>query len=133
MLEQHITKGGEMCLIAQMNDDHLRRMIRLILKAVVEIKSKSETADLDPYQTALYGLRSIDVEDAARVNREAIRKLYPYLAEAYLRGIDDLRDELRDAIGRSEALPGGLPSLSAVSVVFDNEDYYIDPDEEVLF
>lgn len=131
MLETHVTSDGRSVLIAQMNDDHLRNMIRLILKAVREIRAKSEGNDLNPYHAALYGIRNIDPQEAARINREAIRKLYPYLAEAFLRGLDDLRDEVAEAIGRDSALPGGLPSIASRSsrVVVDDEDLYIDPTE----
>lgn len=132
MLETHVTNEGRTLLIAQMDDNHLRNMIRLVLRAIKEVKAKSESADMDPYSAALYGIRSVDPQEAAEMNRAAICKLYPYLAEAFLRGMDDLRDEVVSVIGRDSALPGGTPSIPAktgLGIIFD-DDLYLDPSEE---
>lgn len=131
MLETHITKDGDSILIAQMSDTHLRRMILLILNGIREVKGKSLDESLDPYQSALYEIKNIEPKDAAVINRMAIQRLYPYLAEAFLRNMDNIRDDLIDVIGRDEALPGGLPSLGngnqQMTVISSDTDLYVDP------
>lgn len=98
MLEIHTMRDGGTCLVAQMSDDHLRHMIRLVLRQVVA----AEIRLLYPYL------------------------LYPYLAEAYLRGMNDIREDLIAVLGRSEALPSfklpGLPAGSKAVATFLHDD-----------
>ncbi len=122
MLGTHVTREGDTMLIAQMTDFHLRAFIRLVLRQVRAARESSHNSTFDPYQAALYGIKIQKPKDAAKMSREAIEKLYPYLTEAYLRGFDDIRAELIDVAGRSDAIPNGLPTLPAQTIYFDDSD-----------
>ena len=121
MLENHTTKDDSM-LIAQMTDAHLLAMIHFVLRRISENKEAMSHQKLDPYQSAFYGVPKADVESVARANRQAVRKLYPYLAEAYLRGLDDARQALIDAMGRDSAIATAYAALSSP----DFDEYGID-------
>jgi hypothetical protein len=110
MLEKHTQRDGKTLLIAQMDDDHLNNMIQLVLRKIEEVQSLREPAQVDPYEQRLYGLKTITPEDAADAVRELIQKLYPYLAEAYLRGLEGPRIKLIEVLGRDKAIAniGGL-------------------------
>ena len=60
--------------------------------------------ELSEYQARLYEMEPVDVAKAARDNRKALQKLYPYLAECYLRQLPDLAAELADVMDRSTQL-----------------------------
>lgn len=107
MLDKHYPRDGGKLLIGQMSDEHLRAMVRLILKGMKENRTAaSDTSDINEYQRRLYDLPEIDLAQAARENRQAVQKLYPYLAEMFLReGFDDVRLELIEELGRDSAIP----------------------------
>ena len=122
MLENHVTREGETILIAQMTSPHLLAMINFVLRRIAENKEAMSHQKLDPYQSAFYGVPKADVESVARANRQAIRKLYPYLAEAYLRGLDEARQALIDVMGRDSGIVMPYAALSSP----DFDEYGID-------
>ncbi|MCP4544223.1 MAG: hypothetical protein GY832_44490 [Chloroflexi bacterium] len=114
MLEIHGTRKGNVMLIAQMGDDHLCNMISLVIRKAREVKAMADrAAGFDAYQQRLYNVKQVTQEDAAEATRMALQKLYPYLAEAYLRGLEGPRLELVDFLGREEALTSDIPLLNA--------------------
>ena len=123
MLELHRTREGNTKLIAQMDDSHLKHTIKLHLGNMAKAKAMADNTALDEYQRVLYGLPKVDMAEAAEVNRQIIQKLYPYLAEALLRGMEDVRDMLIDAMGRDAAIASGLPELPSrtITIVYDDE------------
>ncbi len=126
MLETHGTREGNVMLIAQMGDDHLCNMISLVIRKAKEVKAMADrAAGFDVYEQRLYGVKQVTQEDAAEATRAALQKLYPYLAEAYLRRLEGPRLELVDFLGREEALTGDIPLLHAPE---DDWDTYEDMD-----
>lgn len=105
MLEKHTTKDHETMLIAEMTDEHLTNMIQLIIKDLILPAKSIQEDEYDDFQRALYNLPKVDRRDAGKAVRKAIQKLYPYLSEAYLRGLEGPRLALIDALGRDAALP----------------------------
>jgi hypothetical protein len=112
MLEKHKTKDGRTILIAQMSDEHLNNFIALVLRKV-EKAQQAKQQGVTAYHRRLYNLPKIDEESIAEVTREALQRLYPYFAEAYLRDLEDPRKMLTDILGREEAVPdfSGVPQL----------------------
>jgi hypothetical protein len=109
MLETHVTKDGS--------------MISLVVRKAREVKAMADNASgLDAYHQQLYGIKQVSQEDAAQVTRMALRKLYPYLAEAYLRGLDGPRQELVEFLGRETSLAADIPLLDAPELPEDDDD-----------
>ena len=109
MLERHYTKDGATLLVAQMSNQHLTAMIRLIIKGMRENREAIEKDEtMTAYQRRLYNIPEKDPRTVASQNRAAIEKLYPYLAEAFLRGddFDQVRDDLQTELGRSGQIGG---------------------------
>jgi len=103
MLETHVTRDGERMLIAEMDDEHLLNTLKAFARAAKKLHGMlggKQTSD--PYLCSLYGVERIDPEVAAMKIRQAIVKMYPYLAEAWFRRLvdDDLRDMLAEVLGR---------------------------------
>ena len=112
MLDMHITKEGKRVLIAQMDDEHLTNFIALVLRQVLAAQAAKQD-DLTDYHRALYDLPTVDDKAVAQLTREALQRLYPYLAEAFLRGLKAPRKLLIEVLGREEAVPdySGFPQL----------------------
>jgi hypothetical protein len=128
MLEIHITKDGAAMLIAQMTDSHLCNMIHLVIHKAREVKAMADRASgFDAYHQQLYGIKQVSQEDAAKATRMALQKLYPYLAEAYLRGLEGPRQELVEFLGREKPLSNDIPLLNAPEITLP-EDYDYDMD-----
>ena len=114
MLKYHTSRDGRRILIAQMNDGHLRNTIKLYLRRAIEVRqavTEAKDDDISELDRRLYMLPSYDAQSGSNVISEAIERLYPYLAEAFLRGtFDDLRADLAIVAGREHALadPGCL-------------------------
>lgn len=104
MLEHHITREGKRLLIAQMDDEHLNNFVSLILSKV-KVVQNTGGENVTEFHRVLYNLPKIDESARAESTREALQRLYPYLAEAYLRGLEGPRKLLIDVLGREEAVP----------------------------
>jgi len=103
MLEQHVTKDGDRLLIAEMEDEHLLNTIKVFTRQAKKLNAAAHAKQAsDPYLCSLYGVRNIDPETAAQGVRMAIIKMYPYLAEAWFRRLndDELHDMLAEILGR---------------------------------
>jgi hypothetical protein len=115
MLEKHTTTTGSTILIAEMEDSHLINMINLVSRKILELQNRLKTPSSN-YQQVLYGLPKVNEETIAKAIREFIQKLYPYLAEAYLRGLTEPLVFLRMAVGREKA----LDKISAFPILTSN-------------
>lgn len=105
MFQTHTTREGTEMLISQMSDEHLNAYIKMICRGIVETRERARKPELiDEYETALYGGKKLDPDKAARHNREAIERLYPYLAEAFLRDLSDAQLAFQTAVGRVKVL-----------------------------
>lgn len=105
MLEQHTSSEGITTLICQMSNEHLTNAIRYYCRKIKQVRQASEVTNTgNDYSNALYGFHQIDQETAAEINRMAIQKLYPYLAEALLRGLTEVRQDLIIALERDGPL-----------------------------
>lgn len=103
MLETHNSNDGPI-MICQMDDSHLTNTIRLFCRRITQVRAAAQAPpDGDDYSRALYSIRKMDAETAGEINRLALTKLYPYLAEALLRGLD-VREHLVEAVGRDKGL-----------------------------
>ena len=110
MLENHTTKGGDVVPVAFMSNQHLHNYLAYEMR-LLESKIQEMAQENDPFTLALYGRSSSSPEKAGKAVRAAIQRLYPYFAEAFLRGgYEDIRDRLRDIMRREG-------SLAAVDVV----------------
>ena len=127
MLEKHTTADGQTFLVAEMDDKHLISMINLVSRKILELQNKLKTPS-SAYQQALYGLPKVSEETIASAVRGFIQKLYPYLAEAYLRELKDPLALLRMAVGRDKALDkiSAFPQLTGKVYApedFEDEDW----------
>ncbi|MHA2086557.1 MAG: hypothetical protein ACXABD_22685 [Candidatus Thorarchaeota archaeon] len=107
MLDKHIKRDGSTVLVAQLSDDHLNNFINLVLKQVM-VAQGAKQEGVTEYHRRLYNLPTI-----ADLTREALTRLYPYLSEAYLRGLEGPRKLLIKVLGREDAVPNysGVPQL----------------------
>lgn len=105
MLETHYTATGQKLLIAEMSDQHLVNTVKLILDGIEQRnKMLASASGLSEYQAKLYSVEVMDVAAVAKKNRTAIQKLYPYLAELYLRDMHQLVPAVQAAVGRAGQL-----------------------------
>ncbi len=90
MLKIHRTKEGEKMFISQMEDSHLQATINLFIKKIKDLKDAlSMKVNVSPFKSALYAIDSTEIaENAKQRISTATSLLYPYLAEAMLRGMD---------------------------------------------
>jgi hypothetical protein len=97
--------------IASMDDKHLVNMINLIFQKIMQVKQARATGDT--FKARLYGVEIIDDEVAADLINEMMEKMAPYLAEAYLRGLEEPRVMLQSIYDRKERLAGfdNLPPM----------------------
>lgn len=124
MLEEHRTKDGNVMLIAEMTDSHLKNTIKLFIRKMMEVRHACATQpELGPMERAMYGISEADPTEGGRLLRVITQKLYPYLAELFLRGIDEdseIRLALVEAVGgRSHAVVGAVIRL--VSNIDDDD------------
>lgn len=134
MLQKHVTREGKTMLIAQMDDKHLHNYLKLMLGKVNGVQSIRQGEEITDYHRKLYDLPKVDDESVADMVREALTRLYPYIAEAFLRGGDqfnDIRDLLQQILGRSEAVPKfqGVPQLQSVNG-FEDVPEELEEDED---
>lgn len=104
MYKKHTTQTGEKMLIASMSDQHLENTINLILEklqAINNLMDGTEKYSGSPSQLALRGIRKskLNFDDLANRQRDIMNLLYPYLAEAFLRGMNN--KPLQQALGRT--------------------------------
>jgi hypothetical protein len=110
----HTTRTGDRVAIAQMSDSHLFNTVRLIIRRLNEARIILENPqECSTVAKVLYGNASKQMKDQARDTIKSLYEILPhYVLELELRsGVpDSIRSSLQEAIGRNQALPGGLPS-----------------------
>ena len=122
MIEKHTTKEGDEMMISQMEDSHLINFISMRIEKLNNMKKLLSSNDIavTGFQQALY---DIDIKAAAKTAKVAVRKitklLYPYIAEAGVRGLlykgSDLLNILQigyDRIGKDEKLTDVMAKYS---------------------
>lgn len=127
----HITRQGKTMPIASMDDNHLVNLINIYYQKIVQIKNARATGDF--FKARLYGVEIIDDETAADIINEAMEKLAPYIAEAYLRGLEGPRVMLQTIFDRTGRLEGfdNLPPQLGRGVVDELIDLDLeDPDSD---
>ena len=104
MNKLHKTKAGDSMMISQMEDDHLSNHIKLLLRKIDSAKNALDAnMKISKFQSAMYGVNNESLEKkASKVIKDMAEKLYPYLAEAMLRGISFTK-ELQKTFERSTA------------------------------
>lgn len=148
--QNHRTGSGKNLLIAQMNDEHLLKMIGAIVVwaeratrqfhriiAQAEIRERTGTSGrliIAEAQRQMYGLpelptrREAAAQYAAGMNALSAR-LEPYLLEAWTRQLsepdqallDSLRGRWRAAVGRSRPLPHPEQPLLATPELIEDD------------
>jgi len=117
MFNKHYTKEGHEILIADMEDSHLNNFIQLQFKKISDMKTIANAeVELDVFQKTLYGFEDIDIETVAEKTRMIIEDMYPYLAEAFLRGMDGIGLQLGATLGRNARLSAYTHQLENVEV-----------------
>ena len=105
MLDRHTTRDGLTILIAEMDDKHLINTIKLFSKDLPALAEHSTTEKGD--RDRLYDRPGhVEPEDAIRMWRNSVNRLYPYLAEALVREsvMAQAHGVIATALGRSTAI-----------------------------
>ena len=133
MYKVHRTKEGKNMFISQMDDSHLTNTIKFILR---KIKICKDALGLEIKATKLQSaLYRIDEKELASQAKEEITEIcetmYPYLAEAMLRGIS-FTTELQDLLERKVAEKKfNIDSIIGLDDDDDIEQSFIDHDWEM--
>lgn len=106
MFQKHKTKDGRKMLICEMTNRHLSNTISMLLTQLRQVNDALDgnaKFNATPSQIAMRGVRkaSLDFDELAKMQRIIVDKLYPYLAEAFLRGMFELIEEVQAAFGRN--------------------------------
>jgi len=107
MLIKHQTANGDVLLVSEMSDEHLANTLRQQARGLRTLYALAQNrAVASPYLRKLYGFQEMNEETAASLIREAISRMYPYLAEAWFRGLQfpDVHDALAEVMGREGQL-----------------------------
>ena len=102
MLELHRTNGGQEIVVSSMEDSHLINTVNMHLKKIDDAKQMLSANVGNSFQAVLYDVDYAKIMRKAKKQIQACTaKLYPYLAECMLRGIN-LTAELQKTFERSE-------------------------------
>lgn len=101
MFEIHTTREGKQMFISQMEDEHIKNTINLYIKKLEMLKGLTVKVDLPKFKKALYNIADDEDIQAEAMDKlkDVAKALYPYLAEAMLRGID-FKTELQKVFER---------------------------------
>jgi hypothetical protein len=131
MLESVNVSDGKFILIAELTDDQLRFHVKRRIETLAALREASNSVQ-DQFAAAMYNREIMTPKAAGQMVRSEVRALYPFLAEMYLRQINDegIVNDLQAAIGRKGAMPvypmkiladftaGPEPHVAGVRVVF---------------
>jgi hypothetical protein len=115
----HTTKQGDTMLIAQMTNVHLVNQLNLMVRKFRDAQHVLLAPENSKFTKALYG--DILSTDQAEQYANWFMERFPfYLFEAQVRKllIEDLLDELREILGRTDP----LPRQNLISLPEDSED-----------
>ena len=86
----HTTKEGQTLMIAEMDNNHLKNTVTMILKGVEMAKEVLKGKELDPFKKALYSSRTpaMSKTQAKKIIATAPENVSPYILECVIRGID---------------------------------------------
>lgn len=102
MLHIHKTQDGQRMYVSQMTDEHLLNFIKMQCKKIKSCSiALSATVAVAALQGALYGISTEHISNQAKTALPGlVSGLYPYLAEACLRGLTEATTTIQDALGR---------------------------------
>lgn len=128
MYTLHNTRDGQQLFISMMEDDHLKNTITLYLG---KLKGYKELLDakinISPIKMAMYGIDTQNMVSQAKTKiKSCCTRLYPYLAEAMLRGID-YKTQLQEIFERTGAEPAFDVDFKQARVIEYTPKY--DPNE----
>lgn len=125
MLELHKTNAGEQMFISQMDNEHLQNTINCYFIKIEQAKSLLNTSvSVDKLKSALYEIDNKQIaKQASRLIKRITEKLYPYLAEAMLRGIS-YTERMQKVYERKIA----EPKFDIKLLEFNPPDEYDDPE-----
>ena len=106
MLEYHKDRDNGSTLIAAMDDTHLMNLVNLRCREIHKVMNSSLNIK-DPALAAFYQVVVPSAEEAGKKAAGMVRQLYPYLAEALLRGGEVAAvcaTAIRSAVGRDASL-----------------------------
>jgi hypothetical protein len=123
MLEKHIQRNGEQSLIAEMADSHLLNTIKLYSRKLLSLRSFAyqEQQAIDEFTMSVYDIPKMSPADAAKEYKGLLRQLYPYMAEAFLRGLAPPQN-LIQAVGRNSQLTFEYQLPAQLSIEANEED-----------
>lgn len=125
MLETHTTSDGHKMLVAEMRDSHLMNTIRLYCRKMQDTRNSIDAkGQMSPVERAMYDLPEHTPEEAGWELKRLANHLYPYLAEAFLRGLDT-PGELIDAVGRNSRLVFNQVAMIEGETVLEGDPGYI--------
>lgn len=97
----HTDAEGKTYLIAEMSDNHLLNMLKLLVRGTSKFKAHTERIG-NEFQSGIYGVKIIDPYEAGENVRTIIYKAEPYVMEAVARGLE-VEDIVREIMGRETA------------------------------
>lgn len=105
MLHTHVDTEGRKVLIAELDDEALLAVVDRAIGRLEDLgRFIAEDDDgASDYLRALYNVPKMDRRIAGITSRQAIEELYPYLAELWLRSLEEdgtLRERLSAILGR---------------------------------
>jgi len=103
MIGMHQAYNGRKLPIAALSDSHLTNVINAVLTKCDALKEATGT-NYDAFSRAVYNIPQLDDKAAGERVREMLTWVMPYLAEAYLRGLDEPREHLRVTMDRDSRL-----------------------------
>jgi len=111
-----------------MDDSHLENTIRMFLRKINDAKTMLDrSVKIDSFSSALYRISPEEVSNQARQSIVNMTEfLYPYLAEAMLRGID-FKEELQKVYGRDSKDDQTIQGSTLKEIDCDNGYYWDDP------
>lgn len=126
MIEIHTTTTGQKLFISQMNDKHLQNTIKLLCRKIKKLReSVAAPPVVNSEKAAVYGISEVTYGGNVRAELpRIIRKLYPYLAEAFLREMSTgggILNAVQEAMGRTDR-EDSLPVTPDTVTIADKDD-----------
>ena len=123
MNKRHITADGITMFISQMDDTHLKNYILLVLRGIekAKVQLRAEEIPKDKFSQALFSDdEGYSEEELSEMISGLTEKLYPYLAETALRGLD-MSEKLQEVFERNGSIEKGLQEPnSEFQLLLDN-------------
>lgn len=107
MFDTHVTREGHKIPISEMTDNHLVNFINYVLRGINAARDIDTNANTE-LEAHLYRNKAksfMDSYQKANFIREQVNRLYPYFAEAVLRGLSEkFESNFQQAMRRKAAI-----------------------------